>query len=644
MSNKQQKLTKANLLESTPESSESEEAPAPVVVKQSKNVVPQNKPVQAKTAQVSDKKPQTQKSEAPKAETTKVVQKSENKPKEVPRKESSNSNKQESAPVQQKQVQQESSKKSKKDGKKEETQTEMNGKSKTAHKEVKPAVEEEAKLGKRENAPKVAQPVPKKQAAPKFVEPSSSESSESEEEKVVVQKKTEKKEVPKKAPETKVSQKKPDASPISSKKVSFHVVEEPVVENKNKKVKTSAVVTENKQTKATPAPVQTKNNQTSAKQAPAPVQNAKKQEANPKLAKMQQALKKPVESESEEEESEEQEEVEEEEMEVEENENSDEMEVEEQESESEEEIVQPVVTKSQRKASAEKQVAQRKASVEKPVAQRKASAEKPVAQRKQSAEKQQNNYSKPQEHGQVQYPNNQNNGNNSRFGPEFEVIVAGLPFTSTENDIKNHFSQCPDLKFVKVVMGQDGRPRGKAFVKFTTENGMNQALELNNSNLGGRNIIVELTEKMRGGQSNQGGQQNQGGNQSNGNFDNSTESMSILVRNLAFTVDETKLQSVFSGCGTIKGVRICKDETGRSKGFGFIDFTSIDSAKMGIKKTNDKIDGRAITVVFSVPRDRNAPRPSNGGFGNRSNSGPRQFGAEKKGMLTQFGGETVDLD
>ena len=271
------------------------------------------------------------------------------------------------------------------------------------------------------------------------------------------------------------------------------------------------------------------------------------------------------------------------------------------------------------------------------------SAEKQVAPRKASVEKK---LAEPVQWKQA--PAQQQAATNSRYGPEYEVIVCGLPFSSSENDIRAHFSACPDLKFVKVMMGQDGRPRGKCFVKFSSEAGMNQALELNGTNLGGRTIIVELTEKMQGGQQNQGVQQNQGGFQKQApqTFDNTVESMSILVRNLAFTVDEIKLQSVFTGCGAIKSVRICKDETGRSKGFGFIDFTSIDSAKNGIKKTNEKLDGRPITVVFSIPRDRNAPRPAYGGGasfgGNRGSS--NSFGNEKKGMLTEFKGEAVDLD
>jgi nucleolin len=463
-----------------------------------------------------------------------------------------------------------------------------------AKKEVKKATEE-PKLAKREPVVKAAPVIIEKKKVCELSS-DSSDSSESEEEvavKVPAKKVQESKTVVKES-------KKSIASPKQVKKVSMHESEGSVGQSKKVKVEVPKV-----------APV------------PVKVVPSKKEEPSSKLAKMQKILKK-EETESEEkmeieESSEEEEEVEEEvEEESEEEEEAEEESEEEEEEESEEE---------EEEEEKPEPVKQRKVSAEKPQQVRKVSAEKQVAV---SASDNQQWKSAPQQ-----------NNVNSRFGPEFEVIVCGLPFSSTETDIRNHFKDCPDLKFVKVMMGQDGRPRGKAFVKFTTEKGMNKALELNGTNLGGRNIIVELTEKMRGGQPMQGSQPNQ-----NNNFvqnGDTQESMSILVRNLAFTVDEAKLQNVFSGCGTIKSVRICKDENGRSRGFGFVDFTSIDSAKSGINKTNEKIDGRPITVVFSIPRDRNAPRPASN-YGQRSNFAPKKFGDEKKGTLTQFGGETVDLD
>lgn len=48
-----------------------------------------------------------------------------------------------------------------------------------------------------------------------------------------------------------------------------------------------------------------------------------------------------------------------------------------------------------------------------------------------------------------------------------------------------------------------------------------------------------------------------------------------------------------------------KNEEGRSKGFGFVDFYEIDSAKNAIKKSGSSLDGREITIDFALPRKTN---------------------------------------
>lgn len=575
---KNQKQTKENLLESTPESSEAEE----VVVSHKK------------AAKDAPSKPQHKAPEvAAKPAKDDGKKKSEKPQKEVPRKESGHSNKDEvpKAPIAK--AAEEKAHKKDKSAKKEEVAAPKKKEGK-----------EEAKLGKRD-APSKPVHAPKKEERVREISSDSSEDSEEEERPKAPPKKEEKKaakkeEKPHKKEEKVVpAAKKSESSAPESKKASFH--EEA---DKNKKVKPSA-----------PAA-------------------APKKEADSKVNKMKQALKKPETSESEE-------------MEVEED--SESMEVEEE-------------APKARKASADK-TAPRKASAEKQAAPRKASADKTPAPRKASADKVQPAQQHQNGHQAQARPafNRDNNAGNNRYGPQYEVIVFGLPFQSSEQDIRAHFGDIQDIINVKVMMGQDGRPRGKAFLKFGSEQSMNDALALNGSNLGGRNISVELTDNMKGQQGGQqggfqGGQQGgfQGGNRQNfqprqnfqaGPPEHLPENTNVMVKNLAFSVDEGKLQNVFAGCGPIKQVRVCKKEDGSSRGFGFIDFTSIDSARNALKKSGEKIDGRNIEVNYSRPRDPSAPRQGGfggrpGGFGGR----PGGFGAEKKGALTQFTGEAVELD
>lgn len=61
-------------------------------------------------------------------------------------------------------------------------------------------------------------------------------------------------------------------------------------------------------------------------------------------------------------------------------------------------------------------------------------------------------------------------------------------------------------------------------------------------------------------------------------------------------MEENKLQEIFDHCGNIRKCRIIQDEEGRSRGFGFVDFENVESAKEALKKDGQKFGGREINV------------------------------------------------
>ena len=235
---------------------------------------------------------------------------------------------------------------------------------------------------------------------------------------------------------------------------------------------------------------------------------------------------------------------------------------------------------------------------------------------------------------------------NSNVNAQTEVIVSNLPFNATENDIKKHFKICKSILSVKIMMGADGRPRGKAFVKFETEEDMKKAITLNESQINGRQIWVEQTRPRENNGFAAGQDRNARPAEGNGQI---TESQNIIVRNLPFTVDEDNLKSEFAHCGDIKGVRIMKNEEGRSKGFGFVDFSSVDSARNAIKKSGSSIQGRQVNIEFSLPRGpggyQGGSKPGVGFGGNRGGSRDNRGGFvnERRGYTSGFSGEQVDL-
>ncbi|MGE4317816.1 MAG: RNA recognition motif domain-containing protein [Deferribacterales bacterium] len=94
--------------------------------------------------------------------------------------------------------------------------------------------------------------------------------------------------------------------------------------------------------------------------------------------------------------------------------------------------------------------------------------------------------------------------------------------------------------------------------------------------------------------------------------------MNIYVGNISYQTKEEDLVDLFSGMGAVDSARIIKDrETGRSKGFGFVEMPNDEEAKAAIEKFNGtEFGSRNITVNEAKPKEDKGPRaPRGGGFG-----------------------------
>jgi cold-inducible RNA-binding protein len=98
----------------------------------------------------------------------------------------------------------------------------------------------------------------------------------------------------------------------------------------------------------------------------------------------------------------------------------------------------------------------------------------------------------------------------------------------------------------------------------------------------------------------------------------------IFVGNLSFGVTEGAVRSLFEQYGTVERVSIVTDrDTGRAKGFGFVEMTADAEAERAINSLNgQELDGRNLTINEARPKE---DRGGGGGFGGgRGNGAPRQ--------------------
>ncbi len=91
----------------------------------------------------------------------------------------------------------------------------------------------------------------------------------------------------------------------------------------------------------------------------------------------------------------------------------------------------------------------------------------------------------------------------------------------------------------------------------------------------------------------------------------------LYVGNLSYSITSQSLEQLFSEYGQVKEASVVQDrDTGRSKGFGFVEMADGAAAQAAIQGLNLKeVEGRCLTVNEARPREERGPRGGGGGGG-----------------------------
>ena len=114
-------------------------------------------------------------------------------------------------------------------------------------------------------------------------------------------------------------------------------------------------------------------------------------------------------------------------------------------------------------------------------------------------------------------------------------------------------------------------------------------------------------------------------------------SMKLYVGNLAFSTSSQDLQDLFGQAGTVESASVVEDrETGRSRGFAFVEMSSNEEGAAAISQFNGKeVGGRALKVNEAKPRE---PRSGGGGRGFGGGGGGRGGFSGGRGNGGGYGG------
>jgi RNA recognition motif-containing protein len=114
----------------------------------------------------------------------------------------------------------------------------------------------------------------------------------------------------------------------------------------------------------------------------------------------------------------------------------------------------------------------------------------------------------------------------------------------------------------------------------------------------------------------------------------------LYVGNLSFNTSDGDLEQLFAAHGTVQSVQIIMDrDTGRSKGFGFVEMGSDAEAQTAIQALNGKeVEGRALTVNEARPREERGGGGGGGGGGRGGSGGRGGYGGGGGGRGGSGGG------
>jgi nucleolin len=207
---------------------------------------------------------------------------------------------------------------------------------------------------------------------------------------------------------------------------------------------------------------------------------------------------------------------------------------------------------------------------------------------------------------------------------ESKTIFVGRLSWSVDNDrLAQEFAHCGEVESANVQMDRDsGKSRGFGYVRFTTSEAVEKALLMNGQEIDGRAVNIDRSTAPDKSQARDRRAKAFGDQQT------SPPSSTLFVGNLSFDVSEDTVWSFFNDYG-VKSVRLPTDrDTGRPKGFGYVEFEDVDGAKKAFEAANGaEIEGRSIRLDYSQPRDSSGGSRGGRGFGDRGGrGGGRGFG------------------
>ncbi|XP_010429282.1 PREDICTED: polyadenylate-binding protein 4 [Camelina sativa] len=162
-------------------------------------------------------------------------------------------------------------------------------------------------------------------------------------------------------------------------------------------------------------------------------------------------------------------------------------------------------------------------------------------------------------------------GDGINHGALCSLYVGDLDFNVTDSQLYDYFTEVCQVVSVRVCRdAATNTSLGYGYVNYSNSDDAEKAMQkLNYTSLNGK--MIRITYSSRDSSARRSGVGN------------------LFVKNLDKSVDNKTLHEAFSGCGTIVSCKVATDHMGQSRGYGFVQFDTEESAKNAIEKLNGKV-------------------------------------------------------
>ncbi|CAB08762.1 Polyadenylate-binding protein, cytoplasmic and nuclear [Schizosaccharomyces pombe] len=181
------------------------------------------------------------------------------------------------------------------------------------------------------------------------------------------------------------------------------------------------------------------------------------------------------------------------------------------------------------------------------------------------------------------------------------VYIKNLDTEITEQEFSDLFGQFGEITSLSLVKDQNDKPRGFGFVNYANHECAQKAVdELNDKEYKGKKLYVGRAQKKHEREE----ELRKRYEQMKLEKMNKYQGVNLFIKNLQDEVDDERLKAEFSAFGTITSAKIMTDEQGKSKGFGFVCYTTPEEANKAVTEMNQRmLAGKPLYVALAQRKE-----------------------------------------